>query len=280
MSETSPRPDPAVFWNGAAGERWVRGQTAIDRMLHPLGRAALDRAAPAPGERIADVGCGCGSTTLELAAAVGPTGSVVGLDVSAPMLARAKERAQGLANVAFVEGDAAALGLDPQADLLFSRFGVMFFPDPERAFANLHGMLRPGGRLTFVCWRALDDNAWAKVPFEAVVRAFDTPPPAPDTAGPGPFAFADAGRVRAILEAAGFSAIRIEPFDQDLVLGETLAEAVDHALESGMAARFLVDADEPTRARARRETEAALAPHASGGRVALGGATWIVTAAR
>ena len=278
LSTPSPQLTPAEFWNGPSGARWVAGEAALDRMLEPLGRATLERAGAVLGERVVDVGCGCGTTTFQLAEAVGPSGAVVGLDVSAPMLARAEERASGLAHVTFRLGDAAELVLEPPADLLFSRFGVMFFPDPARAFDNLRGMVRPGGRVAFVCWRALADNPWARLPFEAAARVVGAPALL-DAEGPGPFAFADAARVRSILGAAGFDAIGVDALDRDLVLGDALDEAVGFALAFGTAARLLVDADDATRARARDAIAAVVAPFAAGP-VRMPGAAWMVTARR
>jgi SAM-dependent methyltransferase len=249
-------------------------------MLEPLGREALARAAVAEGERVVDVGCGCGATTLDLARAVGSRGAVIGVDVSAPMLARARERARGLDQARFELGDAATLTLDAPADALFSRFGVMFFADPPRAFENLANMLRPGGRITFVCWRAVADNPWARLPFEAALQVLDAPAPPLDASGPGPFAFADAAHVRAILASAHFDAVRIDPFDAELAFGDTLDEAVAFALATGPAARLLGDAGEPVVARAREAIERVLTPFASGAPVRLPAATWIVSARR
>src|SRR5262245_44787664 len=149
MADPSAAPDvdPIQYWNGPAAARWVAGQEHLDLMLAPFQDALLARARPVAGERAVDIGCGCGATTLALAAAVAPGGAAVGLDVSAPMLAHARERARGLDAASFVEGDAATYALAPPADLLVSRFGVMFFGDPPAAFVNMFRMLRPGGRL-------------------------------------------------------------------------------------------------------------------------------------
>src|SRR5262249_32133419 len=152
-----PNAEQVRFWNDAGSRRWVRQQALLDAMLASLGRRALERAAARHGERVVDVGCGCGDTSLALARAVGVTGRVTGIDVSRPMLERAGERAReaGLGTVCFVEADAQTHPFAREHDLVFSRFGVMFFIDPVVAFRNLRGALGPGGRLAFVCWQAL-----------------------------------------------------------------------------------------------------------------------------
>ena len=139
----------------------------MDAMLAPLMTAALDRARPAVGETVLDVGCGCGATLLALADRVGPDGSILGVDISAPMLDRARERVRDSAmrNVRLTRSEAAVHAFEPGAfDLAFSRFGVMFFDDPDRAFANIRSALAATGRLAFVCWAPPRDNPWLTVP--------------------------------------------------------------------------------------------------------------------
>src|SRR4051794_32099894 len=152
------------FWNSLAGERWTAHQEALDRALDPFGVAVLSRAQIKKGERVVDIGCGCGATTLACADAVGDTGQVTGVDVSAPMLARAKQRAADRKNVSFIQADASAHRFDSPADTIVSRFGVMFFDDPTQAFENLKRALRTGGTIVFACWRAASENPWISVP--------------------------------------------------------------------------------------------------------------------
>ena len=169
------------------------------------------------------------------------------------MLARARERARaaGLANVEFANADAQTHAFDAGAwDCVYSRFGVMFFADPARAFANLRGALRRGGRVSFACWRALPENPWVTVPF-AALATFLTPPPPPPPGAPGPFAFGDPDRVRGILADAGFEQIELAPHTGDLALGGSLDEAVTFAISAGPASRLLEGADR-RRSRARR----------------------------
>ncbi len=193
------------IWNSVFGPRWVAHQERLDRVWGPLGDATIERAAVLPGEQVLDVGCGCGATALQLAAKVGPAGAVVGVDVSAPMLAPAKERTQalGVANVRFVNADASTYALDDAVDLVFSRAGIMFFGDPTSAFTNLRRALRPGGRLAFVCFRDQRQNPCWTVPLAAAATVAKLEPPAAPK-GPGVFSLADEDRLRAVVEQSGF----------------------------------------------------------------------------
>jgi SAM-dependent methyltransferase len=240
----------------------------------------MDRARIQPGTHVLDVGCGCGETTIELAGRVGPTGSVTGVDVSAPMLEAARARAAGLPQVRFEEGDAQTHPFPPgRYDLLFSRFGVMFFTEPATAFTNLRRALRPDGRVAFVCWQPLGVNEWMLVPLKAAAQHLTLPaPPAPDA--PGPFAFGDPARVRDILTGAGFDQIALEPVETTLVIGggQSLEDAVELLLELGPTAALLRDADPALRPRVAGAVGEALRPFAGPGGVRMAGAVWVVTA--
>ena len=176
-------------WNGIDGEYWTRQNERLDRTLAPITGPLLAFAAARVGSTIIDVGCGCGATTVELARMVGPSGRVTGIDISEAMLGRAKQRLREYANTACLLGDAAELPLhDLRAELMVSRFGVMFFGDPVAAFSNLRSGLVPGGRLRFACWRSIHENPWLQIPLEAVYKhAPRLPKPQPEE--PGPFAF-------------------------------------------------------------------------------------------
>ena len=218
IASAGPNAQQIQYWNDT-GPRWVAQQNVIDDQIRQLGRLAMDRSTVQPGERVLDVGCGCGDTTVELAGRVAPGGTVTGIDISAPMLERARERArtQGAA-ARFELADAQTHAFAPAiVDVIFSRFGVMFFTDPTAAFANLRRALTPGGRLAFVCWQALPDNPWMFVPLGAALQYLPTPPlPGPDA--PGPFSFADPGRVRTILAGAGFRDVAFEDVREVLTL--------------------------------------------------------------
>lgn len=280
--ETTANQEQIRFWNEQGGPRWVKRQQQLDDQISQLGLLAMQRAKVQLGERVLDVGCGCGQTALELAERVGPQGVVLGVDLSAPMLTRARERQRerGLTNLTFLQADAQTHQFEPaRFDLLFSRFGVMFFEDPAAAFANLHTALHPGGRLCFVCWQALDQNEWARVPLAATTRHVPLPPPPPPNA-PGPFSFANPDRVRGVLEAGGCKEVNLEPAQAALTMGGavTVEDAVDFLLEIGPVARLLLDVSEAVRARVVEEMHAALTPYASSNGVRMGGAVWIVTA--
>jgi ubiquinone/menaquinone biosynthesis C-methylase UbiE len=282
MVDTTANQEQLRYWNEQGGPRWVQRQQQLDAQINQLGLAAMQRASIQPGERVLDIGCGCGQTALELAERVGPQGAVLGVDISEPMLTRARERQseRSLKNLTFLHADAQTHQFEPVCfDLLFSRFGVMFFENPAAAFANLRTAIQPEGRLCFVCWQALDKNEWARVPLAAATRYAPLPtPPSPDA--PGPFAFANPERVRRILETAGFTNISIEPHEAALTMGgaTTVEEAVDFVMEIGPIARLLVNTSADVRARVVEELHVALAPYATPGGVSMNGGAWIVYA--
>jgi len=266
-----------AYWNDSAGPSWVAAQEVLDAQLRPLGLAAMKALDPKPGERLLDVGCGAGETSLELARRVGPSGAVLGADISAPLLALARRRAEGagLANASFKQTDAQTDGFEP-VDGVFSRFGVMFFDDPTAAFLNLRHALKPGGRVVFICWRALAENAWMTVPMMAVAPLLPAPPPAPQPGAPGPFAFADKDRVHAILEAAGFTHIHIHPHNEKIGGGD-LDVAARTTLSVGPVAMALREHPALQDKMVAAVREALKAHQGADGQVLLPSATWIVT---
>jgi SAM-dependent methyltransferase len=266
------------YWNGPTGERWARYAGETDRSLVEAADAALKLADARPGERVLDIGCGAGVTSLMLAGAVGPGGHVTGVDVSRPMLALARSRTQA-GNIEFIEADAALYPFHPNYDLIFSRFGVMFFVDPLAAFVNLRKSAVRDGRLAFVCWRAVAENEWVALPYLAAKPVLPEQKPVPPHA-PGPFAFADADRLRDILTGAGYSHICIEKFDGLMDLGPSPERASFQVTQlMGPTARALRDADDATRARAQAAVSQALAAIQTGTEnIRLGIACWLVGA--
>jgi SAM-dependent methyltransferase len=272
--------DQVAFWNGPAGQRWTDRQQAQDTMLAPVSDILIDRAAAGAGERIVDVGCGCGATSIALAERVGPTGHVLGIDISAPMLGRARQIAQKGLPVDFILGDATVYPfVTGSFDLLVSRFGVMFFAEPVVSFANLRRALRPSGRLAFACWREPRENPWMMTSLQAVYQHVPKlPRPGPED--PGPFAFASEQRVTGILRDAGFSGIAMEPchLSLDVATGRGLDAAVEAALEIGPAARALEGQPGDVITAATHSIRDALAPFVRGQSVPLPASIWIVTA--
>lgn len=279
----APNAEQVTYWNETSGPKWVARVEQLDAQLAALGELVFDRLDPQPGERLLDIGCGCGQTALQLAERVGPSGRVLGVDVSAPMLDRAIERARaaGVRQVDFVEADAQTHTFEPDFDAISSRFGVMFFADPVAAFANLRQALKPGGRLAFVCWREIGMNPWMRIPLMALAGHVPLPEP-PAQGAPGPFSFADAERVRGILEGAGFHDVEIGPVEIGLQVGGGggVEAAVDFLLSIGPAAALLREADASTRQAAAEAVGEAIRPFLEGRDVVMDGAVWVVTARR
>jgi ubiquinone/menaquinone biosynthesis C-methylase UbiE len=272
--------DQIAYWNGPGGQHWADRQQAQDVVLGPVSEVLIDRARARSGERIVDVGCGCGATAVALAHQVGPTGHVLGIDISGPMLARARQVAPAGLPVEFVLADATVHPFEPAGfDLLASRFGVMFFAEPARSFANLHRALRPSGRLAFACWRDPRENPFFMAPLQA---AYKHVPKLPQLGpeDPGPFSFASEARVRRILAEAGFSGVEMEPCNLalDIAIGSGLDTAVQSALEIGPAARALAEQPPDVVAAATDSIREALAVYLRGQSVPLPASIWIVTA--
>ncbi len=270
------------YWNERGGPQWVALQERLDTQIGPLGLVALEQAAAQPGESVLDVGCGCGHTALALAEQIGPRGSVTGIDVSLPMLDRARERQQEqqLRNLNFLHADAQTHGFEPESvDLIFSRFGVMFFEDAAQAFGNLRTALRPEGRLCFLCWQELQKNDWIRVPLQAAAQQVPLPP-RPEPGTPGPFSLADPDRVRALLGSAGFRNVRCQPHETNISVGGATGVdgAVAFLLAIGPVASLLRESDAETRSRVAEAIHTALLPYADGDSVYLSSATWIIQA--
>ncbi|WP_375454293.1 class I SAM-dependent methyltransferase [uncultured Methylobacterium sp.] len=278
----------AEYWNGEVGQRWARSQAVLDAVFAPLTEALFAGAALPPGAAILDIGCGAGATALVAARAAGTGGRVLAADLSGPLLEVARGRAvqAGDAPVAWVEADAETQDFGAAAfDHAISRFGVMFFSDSRAAFANIRRSLKPGGRLTFLCWRAMADNPWVTVPRAAVLPLVPDAAP-PDVEGPGPFRFADPEGLSRLLRAAGFDEVACAPVARDLLLGQAddgsartaAGAAAAVVVELGPVSRLLRDREPPVRQAALEAVTEAFLPHARDGAVRLEAGCWLVSA--
>jgi SAM-dependent methyltransferase len=281
MSETvSVGMAQRAFWNSDATRRWVTEQARIDRLMADVTEAALAAAAPMPGEIVLDVGCGTGTTTLRLADAVGPSGQVLGVDISEQQLGLARQRVAvtGTTRVQLVLDDAATHDFAPESfDLCFTRFGVMFFADPVAAFRNIRRAMKPNGRLLLAVFRSGSENPWATASV-AAIRHLVPPPPALGPEDPGQFSWSDPARIRRVLNGAGFSNVALTPLDLLFTLGADATEAAEFATFIGQGARLLHGQPDETRQAARQAFEGFFKQHEGPGGVSLPGALWLVSA--
>ncbi|MBW4708871.1 methyltransferase domain-containing protein [Roseobacter sp. YSTF-M11] len=256
---TSSNADQAEFWTRDAGHKWVEQQEMLDAFMQPVLSGLLARADLQPGERVLDIGCGTGASSLQAADAVGASGFVLGADISPTMLAQAHKRAAGIAQLTFALADAAEHPFDTATfDHMISRFGVMFFSDPVAAFSNIASSLKPGARVTFASWGQIPNNPWFTIAAQAAKAQLGAPP-AVDPDEPGPFAFRDVDRVLAILTEAGFAAIDADVVALHLTPPGPPSQVSQMATRVGPAARTVAHfeaSDEDARAIAARVQDA------------------------
>jgi len=271
-----PNEDQKEYWNDSAGEQWVAEQVVMDAMLVDVTAKLMASAAPQSGERVLDIGCGTGETSVIAADA---DAQVVGVDISKPMLSLAQQRLSDRGET--ILADASEFRDETGFDLIMSRFGVMFFDDPAAAFANIHANLKAGGRICFACWRTPQENDWVIIPMMAV-KPFLSETPDQDPHAPGPFALADPDRLRGVLTGAGFDEISIEPVDIEMVLADEggVDQAMGFVTKIGPTAKAMAEMDEATKAKIHDALREALLPHEGNGRIALKGAIWIVQASQ
>jgi SAM-dependent methyltransferase len=269
--------DQAALWNGTGGRAWTQLQSVLDRLFAPFEPRLVEAAVAAGAWQVLDVGCGTGATTLALARRLGPHSRCVGLDLSEPMIALARERAQREGSAArFAVADAQVHAFEPGGfDLLVSRFGVMFFDDPVQAFANLRRATRPGGALKFIAWRSPAENPFMTTA-ERAAAALLPELPARREGAPGQFAFAQRERVLSILQDSGWTEPVIEPLDVACTLPES--DLVRYIGWMGPVGGLLQKADEATRARVTGAVRAAFDPFVQDGEARFTAACWMIGA--
>lgn len=272
----------AQYWNEEGGWRWVANIERTEAMLAALTDYLFERLALKEREHVLDIGCGGGATSREVAERVGPEGRVLGVDISTPILEIARSRG-GPPHLDFLCSDAATADLGSEVfDLITSRFGVMFFPDPVAAFANVQRALKPDGRMVFMCWRAVDENPWIGKTAAAACEELPKPEgggrrPEDDPYAPGPFSLAEAQRLQEVLDAAGFREIALEGIDEFMRLG-TPDDAASYLTSMGPAAAPFSNADESQRAAALAAVRRVLRAYDSAEGIHAPCAAWIVSA--
>jgi SAM-dependent methyltransferase len=269
--------EQSEFWNGGGGDAWVAMQPVLDRMFVGIEELLADAAAERGAQRVLDVGCGVGATTIAIARRLGEGAAVTGIDISAPMVEAAKERvAYDDHPPRFLLADAAAHTFeDGEFDLLVSRFGVMFFDDPSAAFARLREAIAPGGGLRFVCWRSPEENTFLTTGAQAVAHLLPEVPPR-EPGAPGPFAFAEKGRIEEILGGAGWDGVTIDPLDFPCAFPES--DLSRYLARIGPVGSALREADDAQRAEVLAVARAAYQPFVTRGEVRFTARCWSVGA--
>lgn len=269
----------AAAWDGHEGDVWAEHAERYDMTGVRIWKAFLDRRPISERDHVLDIGCGTGRSTLD-AARLAPAGHALGVDLSARMLERARERcaAEGIGNVRFVQADAQVHPFDDTFDVAISRFGTMFFADPVAAFGNIGGALRPGGRLAVLAWQELGRNEWLTVLREALALGRDLPQPPPSA--PGPFGLADPDHVRRVLDAAGFENVHLEPIEEPVNFGADADDAFSFVRTLGIVEGLTNDLDADMKAQALEQVHRALKAHDTGAGVLVGSSAWLITARR
>lgn len=272
--------EQAAAWDGQEGEHWAEHAERYESATRRTWKRFLDEGLILESDEVLDIGCGTGKSTRD-AARIATAGSALGVDLSARMLAVARERstAERLGNVSLLQADAQVHPFEGNTvDIAISSFGAMFFGDPVAAFANIARAVRPGGRLALLAWRELARNEWVTAlrGALAVGRALPEPPPG----ATGPFGFADPDRVRAILGEAGFDDVAFEAIDEPIEFGTDAEDAFGFVRSFGITQGLTQDLDDVAKARALDALHATLIAHGTDDGVLLGTSAWLITARR
>ena len=280
MSNVDTSSEAQMYWNEEGGDKWVENIDFAESFMIPMSDRLIERIAAKKGEKILDVGCGGGITTLKLAALAGEDGGVLGVDVSRQIIDVAIKRAEDSANIEFQHSDAASAEFgENKFDLITSRFGVMFFDDPVAAFKNLHRSLKPTGRLVFLCWRTPQENPWMAEPAAATFQILPPPVEKPAPTDPGPFSLGEAEHLTNVLQSAGFTNINLDPVDLGLPMS-SVDTAVGFLTRLGPAADALKEASDDQRVEVIAAIRSVMEKYSNVDGVLAPAATWIVSASK
>ena len=280
MSNIDTSSEAQMYWNEEGGDKWVENIDFAESFMTPMSDRLIERIAAKKGEKILDVGCGGGITTLKLAALAGEGGGVLGVDVSRQIIDVAIKRAEDSTNIEFQHSDAASTEFgENKFDLITSRFGVMFFDDPVAAFKNLHRSLKPTGRLVFLCWRTPQENPWMAEPAAATFQILPPPAEKPGPTDPGPFSLGEAEHLTNVLQSAGFTNINLEPVDLSLPMS-SVDTAVGFLTRLGPAADALKEASDDQRVEVIAAIRSVMEKYSNVDGVLAPAATWIISASK
>jgi SAM-dependent methyltransferase len=280
MSNIDTSSEAQMYWNEEGGDKWVENIDFAESFMTPMSDRLIERIAAKKGEKILDVGCGGGITTLKLAALAGEDGGVLGVDVSRQIIDVAIKRAEDSTNIEFQHSDAASTEFgENKFDLITSRFGVMFFDDPVAAFKNLHRSLKPTGRLVFLCWRTPQENPWMAEPAAATFQILPPPMEKPAPTDPGPFSLGEAEHLTNVLQLAGFTNINLEPVDLSLPMS-SVDTAVGFLTRLGPAADALKEASDDQRVEVIAAIRSVMEKYSNVDGVLAPAATWIASASK
>ena len=271
------------FWNEILVPKFTAYKHILVDGLTHHSAAIMPKLDVREGDRVLDVGCGFGDTAIQLARRVGPDGRVVGIDCCDAFLKTGRQdaAAAGLTNLTFIEGDAQSHGFEPEYDVVFSRFGTMFFENPVRGLRNTRTALKPGGRMTMIVWRTIADNPWLGRPKEVVLKFL--PPPGEDarSCGPGPFSMADQDTVTGMLTSAGYEAPEFERVDAPLLVGKSARDSMGFQLALGPAGEVFREAGDLAEQR-RDEIEQALreeiSQYLTDEGIVMASSSWVISA--
>ena len=263
MSETDTKESSSEyvdFWNEVLVPKFIAYKHILVDGLTHHSEAIFPSLPVKEGDRVLDVGCGFGDTTMKLAERVGPSGEVIGIDCCESFLeyGRKQAAAQGFENVFFMEGDALRECFEPKYDFVFSRFGTMFFENPVAGLRNMRSALKPGGTMVHIVWRRAEDNPWLSMAKDEVLRFLPPPGEGARTCGPGPFSMSDQAMVCKMMEIAGYTAVNFNRVDAPVLIGRTVTDAINFQLALGPAGEVFREAGPEAEAK-RSEIESALA---------------------